>query len=78
VDNIDCLSTLAPIDPRGSAAAVPTAVALPEAHVRRTRWWVEALTIAWLCWVYDAITNLAPLRLHLALAHAQDVLRLER
>jgi hypothetical protein len=78
VDNIDCLSTLAPIDPRGSAAAVTTAVALPEAHVRRTRWWVEALTIAWLCWVYDAITNLAPLRLHLALAHAQDVLRLER
>ena len=27
----------------------------------RTRWWAEALVIAWLCWVYDAITNLAPL-----------------
>ena len=24
---------------------------------RRTRWWVEALAIAWLCWVYDAITE---------------------
>jgi hypothetical protein len=57
---------------------VPTALTLPEAHVRRSRWWVEALTIAWLCWVYDAITNLAPLRLHVALVHAQDVLRLER
>ncbi len=46
-------------------------------HVR-PRWWLEGLTIAWLCWVYDAITNLAPLRLHAALAHAQDVLDLER
>jgi hypothetical protein len=46
-------------------------------HIR-TRWWIEALTIAWLCWVYDAITNLAPLRLHAALAHGQDVLNIER
>jgi PAP2 superfamily len=76
VDNIDCLSTLAPIDTRGSAAAVPAA-ALPQAHVR-TRWWIELLVIAWLCWIYDAITNLAPLRLHVALAHARDVLRLEQ
>jgi membrane-associated phospholipid phosphatase len=34
--------------------------------------------IAWLCWVYDAITNLAPLRQQLALGHAMGVLRLER
>ena len=51
--------------------------ALPRSHAR-TRWWVEALTIAWLCWVYDAITNLAPLRLHAALTHAQGILRLEQ
>ncbi len=76
--NIERLSTLAPIDTRGSAAAVPSALASPEARARRSRWWIEALTIAWLCWVYDAITNLAPLRLHVALAHAQDVLSLER
>jgi hypothetical protein len=44
----------------------------------RTRWWIEALTIAWLCWVYDAITNLAPLRLHTALAHAHQILSLEQ
>ncbi len=44
----------------------------------RTRWWVELLVIAWLCWVYDLINNLAPLRLHVALAHARGVLHLER
>ena len=51
--------------------------ALPQRQTR-TRWWVEALTIAWLCWVYDAITNLAPLRLHTALAHDRDILSLEQ
>lgn len=39
---------------------------------------MEALAIAWLCWIYDAITNVAPLRLHLALAHARDILSLEQ
>jgi hypothetical protein len=34
--------------------------------------------IVWLCWVYDAINNLAPLRLHVALAHARGVLHLEQ
>jgi membrane-associated phospholipid phosphatase len=38
---------------------------------------VEAAVIVWLCWVYDAITNLAPLRLHAALAHATDILGVE-
>jgi hypothetical protein len=68
---------VAPVDARGSAAAIPSAAALPRIHVR-PRWWLEALTIAWLCWLYDAITNLAPLRLHEALAHAQSVLSFER
>ncbi|HST56357.1 MAG TPA: phosphatase PAP2 family protein [Solirubrobacteraceae bacterium] len=44
----------------------------------RSRWWVELLTIAWLCWVYDAINNLQPLRQEAALAHARGVLHLER
>jgi hypothetical protein len=44
----------------------------------RTRWWVEAAVIVWLCWVYDAVTNLAPLRLHTALAHATSILHVER
>ncbi len=46
--------------------------------VPRTRWWVEALVIVWLCWVYDAVNNLAPLRVHAALAHGWGVLHLER
>ena len=62
---------------RAAASARPqlTGLALPQA---RTRWWLEALTIAWLCWVYDAITNLSPLRLAPALAHAGAVLHLEQ
>ena len=32
----------------------------------RPRWWGELLVIVWLAWVYDAITNFAPLRLHAA------------
>ncbi len=32
----------------------------------------------WLCWVYDAVTNLAPLRVHAALAHGADLLRVEQ
>jgi hypothetical protein len=45
---------------------------------RRKRLWVEVLAVAWLAWVYDAITNLAHLRLHAALANARGVLHLER
>ncbi len=36
------------------------------------------LTIVWLCWVYDAVTNLAPLRLGAALTHGRDILSSER
>jgi hypothetical protein len=39
---------------------------------------VELLVIGWLCWLYDAITNLAPLRLHTALGNAWAVLHLEQ
>jgi hypothetical protein len=39
---------------------------------------VQALVIVWLCWVYDMTTNLAPLRLHVALTHAEGILALER
>jgi len=46
--------------------------------VRRTRWWVEVLTIAWLGWVYDAVTNLAPLRLGAALSHGREILSTEQ
>jgi hypothetical protein len=55
--------------PREWALAAPTV---------RPRWWLDALVIAWLCWVYDLVANLAPLRLHAAVAHGMGLLRLER
>jgi PAP2 superfamily protein len=70
------LSTAVSIEGGGSSA-LPAARVLAPVQ-RRSRWWVEALTIGWLLWLYDAITNLAPLRLHAALAHADGVLGLER
>jgi len=71
------LSTAVSIDrPRPGAPFAPVD-ATAQTHTR-TRWWVEALAVAWLCWIYDAITNVAPLRLHLALAHAGDILSVER
>jgi hypothetical protein len=45
---------------------------------RASRWWLDVLAIAWLLWLYDAISNLAPLRLHQALANAAGVFRLEQ
>jgi len=51
-------------------------VAQPQAT--RSPWWIEVGVIVWLCWVYDAITNLAPLRLDAALSNARGVLAVER
>jgi PAP2 superfamily len=44
----------------------------------RARWWVELLAIGWLLWLYDATTNLAPLRLSTALGDARGLLHVER
>jgi PAP2 superfamily len=74
--NIGGLSTAAPIQSSGPAVATHSTAAVPQ-HTR-SRWWIEALAIVWLGWVYDAITNLAPLRLHTALAHAKEILSAEQ
>lgn len=71
--SIDCLSTVASsldreLDARPSGARV--------ARVR-TRWWIEALVVVWLAWVYDAVNNLAPLRLGPALSHGRAILSFE-
>jgi hypothetical protein len=71
------LSTVAPIDAGRAIAVAGTEAPLPQSRAR-PRWWLEALTIAWLCWIYDAITNLAPLRMHAALGDAHKVLSLEQ
>jgi hypothetical protein len=44
----------------------------------RSRWWVELLAIGWLLFLYDAVTNLAPLRLSVALGDARGILHFER
>jgi hypothetical protein len=72
------LSSGVTIDGNGSAIAVLGSAQAQAGTQRRTRWWVEALTIGWLLWVYDAIGNLAPLRLHAAIGHAWGVLHLEQ
>jgi hypothetical protein len=45
---------------------------------RRARWWTEVLVIVWLCWIYDAVNNLAPLRTAAAYADARSILHLEK
>jgi hypothetical protein len=60
-----------PIDTAGVAPVAGT-------PAKRSPWWVEVGVIVWLLWVYDAITNFAPLRLDVALSHARGVLNLER
>ncbi len=62
--------------PAPTARPAPTTAGV--VPVPRPRWWVEALVVVWLCWVYDAINNLAPLRVHAAVAHGRAVLNLER
>jgi hypothetical protein len=44
---------------------------------RRSPLWLELLVVVWLCWVYDMIANLAPVRERLALANAAAILRIE-
>lgn len=51
---------------------------MQDAQAGRSPLWLEAIAIAWLCWLYDIVTNLAPTRRAIALAHAASVLRIER
>lgn len=45
-------------------------------HLRRL--WPELLVVIWLCWIYDAINNLSPLRQTTALRNASWFLRSEK
>jgi hypothetical protein len=71
------LSTAVSLDTQG---ALPGAQGVDTVSPvrRRSRWWVEALALLWLLWVYEALTNVAPLRLHTALAHAEGLLHAEQ
>ncbi len=65
----------AALGPAPSAGASTHAQAAAPA---RTRWWVELLVIGWLLFVYDAINNLAPLRLSTALGNGRGILHVEQ
>jgi hypothetical protein len=66
-------SPAATLHPAGLAGAGERAAA-----PARSRWWVELLAIAWLLFLYDAVNNLAPLRLATALGNARGILHVER
>lgn len=66
-------SAAATLRPAGLAGAGEVAVA-----PARARWWVELLVIAWLLFLYDAVNNLAPLRLSVALGNARGILHFEQ
>lgn len=57
--------------------AVDTIMAVDAPVRRRPRAWLEILTVLWLAWLYDAISNLAAIRQAAAEAHAHSVLHLE-
>jgi hypothetical protein len=44
----------------------------------RPRWWGELFVVAWLAVLYDTVTNLAPAREALALAHGRALLSFEQ
>jgi hypothetical protein len=77
VDNIEHLSEASPYRPQLRPRALGALLVGGRGEVR-ARWWAELLVIAWLGWIYDAITNLAPLHRTLALSHARGLLDLER
>jgi PAP2 superfamily len=71
------LSTAASIESGGSPAAALPLGTRPRVSAR-SRWWVELLAIGWLLFLYDAVNNLAPLRLSVALGNARGILHIER
>jgi PAP2 superfamily protein len=66
-------SPAATLRPAGLAGTYERAAAQ-----RRSRWWVELLVIGWLLFLYDAVDNLAPLRLSVALGNARGILHAEQ
>jgi PAP2 superfamily protein len=71
------LSSAVSIDSGGPQAAERPRASSSRA-VARSRWWVELLAIGWLLFLYDAVNNLAPLRLSVALGNARGILHVER
>lgn len=62
----------------GPTPSVGTSIHAQAAAPARARWWVELLVIGWLLFVYDAVNNLAPLRLSTALGNGRGILHAEQ
>lgn len=71
-------STTAAVEAPFSALGEPAAEAVDAAEATRPRWWGELVVVAWLAVLYDTVTNLAPPREALALAHGRSILDFER
>jgi membrane-associated phospholipid phosphatase len=76
-------SSIASRESQDSTIAEPAPLALARRRRRprprpRPRLWVQLLVVVWLCWIYDAIANLAHLRERSALAHGVDILHFEQ
>jgi PAP2 superfamily len=72
------LSSAVSIDSGGSSAAVGQLANSSRAVPARSHWWIELLVVGWLLFLYDAVNNLAPLRLSVALGNARAILHFER
>jgi hypothetical protein len=72
--------TAGPLAPgvRARQAAWTGAATASVPSVRRSRWWFELLIVAWLAWLYDIVTNFAPLRVHVAIGHAWGIWHAEQ
>jgi hypothetical protein len=72
-------SVAAASEPAGERPASPAAL-VRRLRDRRQQLWllVDLLIVAWLCWLFDAMNNLAPVRQALAERNGNSVLDLER
>jgi PAP2 superfamily len=63
-----------------SGRSLPPVPLGPRLRARREQVWllVDVLIVAWLCWLFDWVNNLAPVRQALAVRGGNDVLDLER
>jgi hypothetical protein len=70
----------------GAAGELPSSLSIPSTPLRRrlqsrsARLWllVDLLIVAWLCWLFDWVNNLAPVRQQLAERNGRQVLDIER
>lgn len=78
MDNIACLPDASAAIEAPVPLSEPAAVGSAAIEPARPRWWGELVVVAWLAVLYDTVTNLAPAREAIALAHGRSLLSFER